>query len=48
MVRLYFVNESLFVIIDYYGQFLAFILGLDMICCMGVDGMSMINLEICS
>ena len=47
-VRLYFVNESLFATIDYHGQPSAFILGPDMICCMGVDGTPMTNSEICS
>lgn len=47
-VTLYFVNESLLATIDLDGLPVAFILGPDMICSMGVDGTPMTNSEICS
>ncbi|RLT93242.1 DUF917 domain-containing protein [Ketobacter sp.] len=47
-VTLYFVNESLLATIDDGSNPVAFILGPDMICSMGVDGTPMTNSEICS
>lgn len=46
-VTLYFVNESLLATIDIDGVPVAFILGPDMICSMGVGGTPMTNSEIC-
>lgn len=46
--KIYFVNESLLATIDNNGQPEEFLMGPDMICCMGINGEAMTNSEICS